>query len=57
MSAANVHRAKKKLTPKHRVLRKYPKAVMNSAGYIQIPTGGNTAMVIGRSWAEAAEKL
>jgi hypothetical protein len=46
---------KRKATPKQRVRLKYPKAVMNTAGYIQIPSGPGTARVIGRSWKEAAD--
>ena len=47
----------KRLTPRQRVLKKYPKAIRNTAGYIQIPSGPGSAKVIGRSWREAAEAL
>ena len=45
------------MTAKQRVLLKHPKAVRNSAGYIQIPTGPGWAKVIGKSWADAAKSL
>jgi len=57
MTLDRAKNAPKRLTPKQRVLRRYPKAAMNTAGYIQVPTGRNEAVVIGRSWADAAAKL
>ena len=50
--------AKRKLTPRQRVLKKYPTALMNTAGYIQVNgKRGDWATVIGRSWADAARSL
>ena len=54
------HRAtgKKRGTPKERVLKRWPKAHMNTAGYIQVSDKNNTwATVIGKSWADAARRL
>lgn len=47
----------KKLTHRQLVLRRYPKAVMISSGYIQVPDGRGWATVIGRSWKDAASLL
>ena len=56
MTIAATGNRRRKLTPKQRVLKRYPKAVMNTAGYIQVPDG-KWATVIGRSWKDAADQL
>lgn len=46
------------MTPMQRVLKKYPTARMNTAGYIQVDDKrGRWAIWIGRSWDDAAKNL